>query len=78
MCTCSLQKSKEGVTIYGPILQAQVVKFHKQIDSADDFKATNGWSLRWRICHGPTQVTIEGESHSSDSAVAKEFFEASP
>jgi hypothetical protein len=74
--TCSLQKSGEGVPISGPLLQAQVVEFHKQIDNADDFNATNGWSLRRKICHGPARVSIEGESRSNDSAVAKEFFES--
>jgi hypothetical protein len=61
-----------------PLLQAQVVEFHKQIDSADDFNATNGWSSRWKICHDPTQISMEGESRSNDSAVAKKFFEALP
>lgn len=64
--------------VSGLLLQAHALEFHKQINSADDFNATHGWSLRRKICHCPTQVSVEGESHSSDSALAKEFFEALP
>jgi hypothetical protein len=74
MYTWFVHKCSKGVPIFGPLLQAQVVKFHKQISSTDDFNAVNGWLSGWKIRHREMQVSI-GESHSNDSAAAKEFCE---
>jgi hypothetical protein len=63
------------VPIPGRLLETQAVKFYKKICKADGFNASNDWLSRWKIHHGVTQLSVEGESRSNDSAADIEFYE---
>jgi hypothetical protein len=52
-----------------------VAKFYNKICKAHGFNASNDWLSRWKIRHGVTQLSVEGESRSNDSAADREFHE---
>ncbi len=41
--------------------------------SVDDFKDSTGWLQRFKQQHGITQLRLQGETLSADSASAEEF-----
>lgn len=69
----SLQRER-GVPISGPILAQKALLLNSKLPSPDvDFTASQGWLDRWKTRHGVRQLTVTGESLSSDTAGSEKF-----
>ena len=68
------QQRAAGAPISGPIIQAQAIKFDKQINGeSSHFSASNGWLQKFKERHGISQFSIVGESRSADLEAAESF-----
>ena len=57
---------QNGITISGPIIKAQAEKFHKELGSDTEFKASDGWLYRFQKQHAISEATISGEFRNGD------------
>ena len=71
--TWFVQARQNGIPISGPIIKAQAEKFHKDLGSDTEFKASDGWLYRFQKRHAISQVTISGEARSGDQEAALVF-----
>ncbi|KII70176.1 hypothetical protein RF11_01629 [Thelohanellus kitauei] len=62
----------KGVNINSPILKAKSEEFAKRW-GRNDFKATNGWLLRWRARHNIRFKKANGENGSVDNETAEQW-----
>lgn len=65
---------ERGLPISGPILAQKALSLNKKLPNPDlKFTASQGWLERWKNRHGIRQLTLTGESLSSDVAGAEKF-----
>lgn len=63
-----------GLPISGPIIQQKALQLNAKLPDGDpDFTASQGWLNRWKTRHGVRQLTVTGESISSDKNAAEKF-----
>lgn len=68
-----IQKRSLGEPISGPILMAKAADINTKIGGNHDFKATEGWLMRFKNRHGIRQLTLHGESLEADTDAANLF-----
>ena len=68
-----LQERLRGTPISGPMIQEKAIHMNKLMDKDPKFIASNGWLDRWKKRHGIRQLTISGESLSSDQPAAAAY-----
>ncbi|XP_023214516.1 jerky protein homolog-like [Centruroides sculpturatus] len=72
-----VQVRNQGQPITGPLICKKALEINKKLGGNDDFKATNGWLMRFKSRHGIRHFNIRGEKLSADTEIAeqlKEFF----
>lgn len=68
------EQRDRGVPLSGPILQEKALSLNKMIPNGDPtFTASQGWLDRWKHRHGIRQLTITGESLSSDVVASEKY-----
>ena len=65
---------EHDVPISGPILAQKALSLNKKLPNPDmNFTASQGWLEHWKNRHGVHQLTLTGESFSSDAAGSEKF-----
>ncbi|XP_066258171.1 jerky protein homolog-like [Euwallacea similis] len=73
--TWFMQERTKGSPISGEILRAKAQFFYKEITQKDYFKASSGWLHKFKTRFGIRQLSICGESLSSDYDAVVPFVE---
>ena len=66
-----------NIPISGPILQMKAMHYSQELN-VDDFKASNGWLLRFKDHHNISARTLSGECAEVDSVTVGEWLSKVP
>lgn len=67
------QERERGTPLSGALVQEKAIYLNKLMNGDDSFSASTGWLDRFKKRHGIRQLTITGETLSSDCDAAKEY-----
>jgi hypothetical protein len=74
--TWFVQERALGTPVSGRMIQAKALQYNQSMgteNTAENFKASDGWLQKFKMRHGIRQLSIQGESMSADHSAIPSF-----